>query len=369
MKITFLLTTSLFAAALLSAAQEKTAPPDAVVAADGSGQYRSLQEAISSAPMRTGKGDPRWVIFVKKGVYRERVYVQRERGNMMILGEDAATTIVTYDLHANLPGPDGKPIGTFRTPTVHVDGDDMIWDNLTIENSAGEPGPRPSGPPVAQALALRVDGDRVVFRRCRFLGFQDTVLLNRGRHYFADSYIEGHVDFIFGAATAFFDRIHIHALRNGYITAASTPDGTPHGFVFRDARITGESGVKTYLGRPWRVYAKTVFIRAEMSSVVRGEGWHNWNKPEAEKTVFYGEFGSTGEGVAPASRVPWARKLTPREAEEFTPEKVLGGVDGWSPAAPSSPRGGNPRSSGYLRYEATRYMSSEARVASSVPSR
>ena len=149
--------------------------------------------------MRTGKGDPRWVIFVKKGVYRERVYVQRERGNMLILGEEAATTIVTYDLHANIAGPDGKPIGTFRTPTVQVDGDDMIWENLTIANGAGEPGPRPNGPPVAQALALRVDGDRVVFKRCRFLGFQDTILLNRGRHYFADSYIEGHVDFIFGA--------------------------------------------------------------------------------------------------------------------------------------------------------------------------
>lgn len=367
MTIRFLLASSLLAAALFSAAQERPAPtPDAVVAADGSGQYRSLQEAISSAPMRTGKGDPRFVIFVKKGVYRERVYVQRERGNMLILGEEAATTIVTYDLHANIAGPDGKPIGTFRTPTVQVDGDDMIWENLTIANGAGEPGSRPNGPPVAQALALRVDGDRVVFKRCRFLGFQDTILLNRGRHYFADSYIEGHVDFIFGAATAYFDHVHIHALRNGYITAASTPEGTPHGFVFREARITGNPGVKTYLGRPWRNYARTVFIRTEMSSVVHPEGWHNWNKPEAEKTVFYAEFGSTGEGSAPSSRVPWARKLTPQEAEEFTPEKVLGGADAWLPAAPPA-RAVRPWSNAYLRHEAPWYTSAEARsVASSV---
>src|SRR6187399_2380444 len=108
--------------------------PDAVVAADGSGQYASLQDAISKAPMRTGVNDPRWVIYVKKGVYKERIYVQRERGNILVLGEDAATTIITYDLHAGMVGPDGKPIGTFRTPTVQVDGDDMIWENLTIAN-------------------------------------------------------------------------------------------------------------------------------------------------------------------------------------------------------------------------------------------
>src|SRR5262245_24667805 len=105
---------------------------DAVVATDGTGQYTSLQEAISKAPMRTGRGDPRWVIFVKRGVYKERIYVQRERGNILVLGEDAASTVITYDLHAGIQGPDGKPIGTFRTATVQVDGDDMIWENVTI---------------------------------------------------------------------------------------------------------------------------------------------------------------------------------------------------------------------------------------------
>jgi pectinesterase len=304
---------------------------DAIVAADGSGQYASLQEAISKAPMRTGLGDPRWVILVKSGVYKERIYVQRERGNILVLGEDAATTIVTYDLHAGIPGPDGKPIGTFRTPTVQIDGDDMIWDNITIANGAGPAGPRPDGPPVEQAVAVRVDGDRVVFRRCRFLGFQDTVLVNRGRHYFVDSYIEGTVDFIFGAATAYFDRCRIHILRDGYITAASTPEGTAHGFVFRNSKITSADGVKTYLGRPWRSYAKTVFLNTEMSAAVRPEGWHNWNKPDAEKTTFYAEFGSTGEGASPKTRVPWAKTVTSDQAAALTPEKVLAGADGWNP--------------------------------------
>lgn len=340
MKMIFLLA----GAALLSTHVQAQSKPDAVralssiradaiVAADGSGQYTSLQEAISRAPMRTGAADPRWVILVKPGIYRERIYVQRERGNIAVVGEDAEKTIITSDLHANLPGPDGKPIGTFRTPTVQVDGDGMVWEGLTIANGSGEPGPRPAGPPVEQAVALRVDGDRVVFRRCRFLGWQDTILVNRGRHYFADCYIEGHVDFIFGGATAVFDRCHIHCLRDGYITAASTPQGTAHGFVFADCRITGSQGAKTYLGRPWRIYAKTVFVRTVMSSVVRAEGWHNWNKPEAERTAFYAEFGSTGAGASPSTRVRWARSLTAEQVAAFTPEKVLGGADGWNPAS------------------------------------
>lgn len=299
-------------------------PPhaDAVVAADGSGQYTSLQEAISRAPMRTGINDPRWVILVKAGTYKERIHVQRERGNILVRGEDAATTVITFDLNANLPGPDDKPIGTFRTPTVWIDGDGMIWENITLANSAG---------PVGQALALSADADRLVFRNCRFLGWQDTILVKRGRHYFVDCYIEGHVDFIFGAATAFFERCHIHCLRDGYITAASTPEGESHGFVFSGGKITGAEGVKTYLGRPWRNFARTVFLRIEMSAVVRAEGWHNWNKPEAERTTYYAEHGSSGPGANTSERVKWAKPLTADQAAALTPGTVLAGPDGWDP--------------------------------------
>jgi pectinesterase len=296
--------------------------PGAVVAADGSGNYRSLQEAISAAPMRTGSADPRWVIAVKPGTYRERIYVQRERGRIAIVGEDAARTIVTYDLHAGVKGPDGLPIGTFRTPTVQIDGDGMIWENLTIANAAG---------PVGQAVALRVDADRVTFRRCRFLGWQDTILLNRGRHYFADCYIEGHVDFIFGAATAYFERCHIHCLKDGYVTAASTPEGAAHGFVFADCRVTGEPGVKAYLGRPWREFAATTFLRTEMSDVVRPEGWHNWGKPLAEKRARYAEFANTGTGSVTTSRAPWTKLLSTGAPGGLTSAAVLAGTDNWNP--------------------------------------
>ncbi|MEO6992507.1 MAG: pectinesterase family protein, partial [Lacunisphaera sp.] len=297
--------------------------PDVIVAADGSGQYTSIQEAISAAPMRTGRDDPRWLIFVKPGTYHERVYVQRERGRIDVVGEDAATTFLTYDLNANLLGSDGKPIGTFRTPTLQIDGDGMIWENLTIANSAG---------PVGQALALRVDADRVIFRNCRFLGWQDTILVNRGRQYFANCYIEGHVDFIFGAATAFLDHCHIHCLGNGYITAASTPEGAAHGFVFADCTIDGAPGVQTYLGRPWRNYAQTVYVRTAMSDVVRAEGWNDWNKPEAEKTTYYAEFESSGPGAQPTQRVKWAKQIGSGWVAKYTPAAVLGGTDGWDPA-------------------------------------
>ncbi len=321
-----------FCLAAASAKADAAPKPDVIVAADGSGQYTSLQEAISAAPMKTDPAAPRWVIFVKNGTYRERVYVQRERGNIHVIGEDREKTVLVYNQHASLPGPDGKPIGTFRTPTLQIDGDGMIWENLTIANDAGKPGPRPVGPAVSQALALRADGDRLEFRGCRFLGWQDTILVNRGRHYFSDCYIEGSVDFIFGAATTYFDHCHIHVLADGYITAASTPKDTPFGFVFADCRITGAENAKTYLGRPWRDFARVIFLRTDLGAVVRSEGWHNWNKPNAEHTAFFAEFASSGAGANDPARVPWARHLAADEAAALTPARVLGGADGWNPA-------------------------------------
>ena len=178
------------------------------------------------------------------------------------------------------------------------------------------------------------DGDRLVFRHCRFLGWQDTILVNRGRHYFADCSIEGSVDFIFGGAAAYFDRCRVHCLADGYITAASTPKDQPQGYVFADCTVTGDDGVKTYLGRPWREFARTVFLRTTMSAAVRAEGWHNWHKPAAERTTFYAEFGSTGPGANDAARVPWAKPLTAAAAAALTPAAVLGGADGWNPATP-----------------------------------
>ena len=296
--------------------------PDAVVAADGSGQYLTVQEAVHASP--GVNGPPRaWTILIKPGTYRGLVYVQREKRRLHLLGTEPGSTILTFDLYASCPGPDGRPIGTFRTPTVQVDADDFTAENLTFANSAGARG---------QALAVRVDGDRAIFRNCRFLGWQDTILDNRGRHYYERCTIYGAVDFIFGGATSFFDHCQIVCRGDGYITAPSTPPEQPFGFVFADCSVEGESGaVRTYLGRPWRPYGSSLFLRTRMSEVVRSSGWNNWEQPDREKTARFSESASFGAGAAPAARVSWARRLTDAEAAAITIKRVLGGADGWVP--------------------------------------
>jgi pectinesterase len=314
---------ALVAAAALAAGAGSplSAETNLVVAADGSGQFKSVQEAVMAVP--AGSATNQVLIRLKPGVYKELIYVQREKRFFHLVGDNPQTTVLTWNLHAQLPGPDGKPMGTFRTASTVVDADDFTAENVTFENSAG---------PVGQALAIRVEGDRVVFRNCRFLGWQDTVLANRGRHYFTNCFIAGHVDFIFGGATAWFEHCHIHCLKDGYITAASTPDNQPFGFVFSACRISGETPeIRTYLGRPWRNYASTIFLNTEMPEVVWPAGWNNWKKPEAERTARYAEFNSTGPGANPQARAAWARRLTSEEARTITPGNVLGGSDGWNP--------------------------------------
>jgi pectinesterase len=300
------------------AAAEECFRADAIVSANGEGNYKTIQEAIDKAP-ETSTADKRWTILVKPGTYNERILVQRERRFVRLIGEDPKTTVVTYGLFASMKGADGQEIGTFRTPTVMIEADDFTIEKLTLENSAG---------PVGQALALRVDGDRVVVRDCRINGHQDTILISRGRQYFENCTISGTVDFIFGGATAWFDDCTLDCLQDGYITAASTPAEAPFGFVFSDCTIAASPGVRIYLGRPWRPYASTIFLRTTMPEGVRPEGWHNWDQLEREQSARYSEFGSTGPGANPGSRVKWARPLDAKQVEEMTLSKVLGG---WVP--------------------------------------
>jgi pectinesterase len=311
----------LFCAAF-AAGDPLDAQTNLTVAADGSAEFSSVQEAVMAVP--AGSSSNPVILHIKPGVYKELIYVQREKRFFHFMGEDPARTVITCDLYAGLPGRDGKPIGTFHTPSTTIDADDFTAENVTFENSAG---------PKGQALAIRIDGDRAAFRNCRFLGWQDTILANRGRQYFTNCFVAGHVDFIFGAATVFFENCRIQCLRDGYITAASTPESQPFGFVFSNCAIGGETpAVKTYLGRPWRLNASTIFLNTEMSAVVRPEGWHNWRNPQAEKTARYAEFNSRGPGANPKARVPWSRQLSKSEADAITVQKVLGGADGWDPA-------------------------------------
>jgi pectinesterase len=322
---------SLLALPPISHAQDAAQPAEpeptsnAIVAADGTAKYTSAQDAINAAPQLTPTDRP-WTILIRPGTYKEHIYIQREKRFITLIGQDPAKTILTFNLNANMKDATGKPIGTFATPSTYIDADDFTCRNLTFENSAGN---------VGQALAIRIDGDRDVFRNCRFLGWQDTILGNRGRHYYQDCYVTGATDFIFGGATELYDHCQIECAGNGYITAASTPENQPYGFVFSHCQITGaKPEVRSYLGRPWRAYASVTYLYTEMSDVVRPAGWDNWQQPDREKTARYSEGRSEGPGGSPLARVTWAKQLTDHETDAITPAKVLAGDDGWNPAPP-----------------------------------
>ena len=288
-----------------------------VVSRDGTGNFRTLQEAIESARAFM---DYNVTIYVKIGVYKEKVIVPSWVENIDIIGEDRDKTIITYDDHANI-----NKMGTFRTYTVKVEGSDITFKNLTIENNAAQLG---------QAVALHTEGDRLKFINCRILGNQDTIYTGAKftRLYFKDCYIDGTTDFIFGPSTALFEDCIIHSKRNSYVTAASTPKEAKYGYVFKHCKLTAEPGVdKVYLGRPWRPYAYTLFIECELGKHIVSAGWHNWGKQSNEETARYMEYKNTGEGANASERVAWSKQLIKKEAEAVTVDAIFRTQSNWNP--------------------------------------
>ena len=288
-----------------------------VVSRDGTGTFRTLQEAIESARAFM---EYTITIYVKNGVYKEKVIVPSWVENIDIIGEDRDKTIITYDDHANI-----NKMGTFRTYTVKVEGSDITFKNLTIENNAAQLG---------QAVALHTEGDRLKFINCRILGNQDTIYTGAKftRLYFKDCYIDGTTDFIFGPSTALFEDCIIHSKRNSYVTAASTPKEAKYGYVFKHCKLTAEPGVdKVYLGRPWRPYAYTLFIECELGKHIVLAGWHNWGKQSNEETARYMEYKNTGEGANASERVAWSKQLTKKEAEAVTVDVIFRTQSNWNP--------------------------------------
>lgn len=288
-----------------------------VVSRDGTGNFRTLQEAIESARAFM---EYTITIYVKNGVYKEKVIVPSWVENIDIIGEDRDKTIITYDDHANI-----NKMGTFRTYTVKVEGSDITFKNLTIENNAAQLG---------QAVALHTEGDRLKFINCRILGNQDTIYTGAKftRLYFKDCYIDGTTDFIFGPSTALFEDCIIHSKRNSYVTAASTPKEAKYGYVFKHCKLTAEPGVdKVYLGRPWRPYAYTLFIECELGKHIVLAGWHNWGKQSNEETARYMEYKNTGEGANASERVAWSKQLTKKEAETVTVDAIFRTQSDWNP--------------------------------------
>ena len=293
---------------------------DFVVAKDGSGDFLTVQEAVNAVPDFRKAG--RTTILVRKGVYKEKVIIPASKINISLIGESGA--VLTNDDYASRLNCFGEEMSTSGSSTCYIYAPDFYAENLTFENTAGR---------VGQAVACFVSGDRAYFKNCRFLGNQDTLYTygKSSRQFYEYCYIEGTVDFIFGWSTALFKDCVIHSLADGYVTAPATDKGKSYGYVFVGCRLTGSDGArKVYLSRPWRPYAQAVFIHCELGKHIAPEGWNNWNKKEAEKTVFYAEYENRGEGAYTKGRASFGKQL--KEIKKYGADRILAGEDGWNPA-------------------------------------
>ncbi len=321
---------SVLSIVLLSLLSFRTKDQLIVVSKDGKGNFTTLQRAIDAVE---NGSSVRTKILIKAGIYKEKIIIPENKGVILLEGENPENTIITYDDFASKKNSDGKDIGTTNSSTIFIYSDNFSAKNISFENSSGR---------VGQAVAVLTSGDRITFENCRFLGNQDTLYLKGvqdspdksrpSRNYFKNCYIEGTTDYIFGAGTAVFENCVIYSKETAsYVTAASTPQQNEFGFVFINSKILGNAKENSvYLGRPWRPFAKTVFIDCEINSTIKPEGWHNWSKPDAEKTTFYGEYNSKGSGANISKRVFWSHQLTKEESKKYTAKNILSGKDNWN---------------------------------------
>ncbi|HKK80901.1 MAG TPA: pectinesterase family protein [Prolixibacteraceae bacterium] len=287
---------------------------DLYVAIDGSAEYISVQEAINASKAFP---DKRVTIHIKPGVYNEKVRVYAWNNKLTLKGESAENTIIAYDDSFSKINKGRN--STFHTYTLKVESNDVIIKNITIENTAG---------PVGQAVALHVEGDRCQFFKCHINGNQDTAYLSGegSRQFFKNCYISGTTDFIFGEATVVFNQCEIHSKGNSYITAASTPQDVPYGLVFMNCRLTAAEDVdNVMLGRPWRDYARVVFLNCEMGCHIAPQGWSNWSGTNRDQSAFYAEYGNTGAGAVTSERLPWTHALSKKQAKKYTLKKIFTG--------------------------------------------
>lgn len=328
MKKLIILTFFAISSALTAQAASKYDNPDTIVVArDGTGEFRTIDEAIEVCRAFM---DYHKVIYIKKGTYKEKLIIPSWLQNIELCGESREETIITYDDHANVKiilgtaAPREQPMGTFRTYTLKVEGNDITLKNLTIENNSARLG---------QAVSLHTEGDRIKVINCRVIGHQDTIYTGVAgtRIYFNGCYICGTTDFIFGPSTAWFEDCTIESLVNSYVTAASTPKDQPYGYIFNNCRLIAAEGVdQVYLGRPWRDYGYTLFMNCELGRHIRPEGWHHWEK-QREQTARYLEYNNRGEGANVKERAAWSRQLTKKEAGKITPEMVFSTNEKWIP--------------------------------------
>jgi pectinesterase len=319
LKIMMFICSTMVYAAQLYAQQISALKYDFIVAKDGSGNFKTVQEAINAVPDFRNKTT---VILIKNGSYKEKLNLSASKRNIKLIGENVEKTILTYDDWAQKKNAFGEEKGTSGSASFYIYGENFSAENITFQNTAG---------PVGQAVALFVAGDKARFINCKMLGFQDTLYTyaHGSRQYYFKCYIEGTVDFIFGSSTAVFDECEIFCKKAGYIAAASTPDTVKYGYVFINSRVTGDAPDHSfYLGRPWRPFAKTVWINCELGEMIKPEGWHNWGKESNEKTVVYAEYNNKGTGASPTARVPWSKQLSKSDLQAYSLDQIF---KGWNP--------------------------------------
>jgi pectinesterase len=291
-----------------------------VVTQDGSGSYTTVSAAINAIPVNNKKPV---MVFIKKGIYKEKLYLDSSKSNVTFIGEDKFETILTYDDHTGKKTAKGEVINTRTSYSFLVQGNNFRAENLTIKNDAGFT--------AGQAVGLEVQGDKAIFINCRIIGNQDILFTSgeNSRQYYEGCYIEGTTDFIFGAATVWFEKCHIHSKKDSHVTAASTPQSHVFGYVFNECILTGDTSLhKVSLGRPWRPYASVTYLHCYIGPHIFSQGWAAWNNNDNHKTARYAEYRNYGPGAATEQRVSWSRQLSADEAATYTIRKVF---HNWQP--------------------------------------
>ncbi len=285
------------------------------VSQSGKADFITVQAAFDAVPQNNQAPIN---IFIKNGIYKEKLHLDDSKNLVSIIGEDAQKTILTYDDHTGKLSSKGDTINTRTSYSFLLKANDFTAKNITFQNDAGFN--------AGQAVAAEIDGDKASFYNCRFLGFQDVLFTNSdvSRQFYKDCYIEGTTDFIFGSATVWFQNCHIYSKKNSHITAASTPANHTYGYVFKDCILTADTSLHgVSLGRPWRPFASVTYINCNIGSHVLPEGWRNWNNTENYKTVRYAEYKNVGVGADISKRVAWAKQLTDEEVKAYTIENIF----------------------------------------------
>ncbi|XP_022759660.1 probable pectinesterase 53 [Durio zibethinus] len=274
------------------------------VSQDGSGDFRTIREALNSIPLRNTR---RIILVIKSGIYREKIVIPRTMPFITFLGDANNQPTITGNGTASGSGKDGMPLKTFQSATVAVDANYFVAINMKFENTVLHK----IGSKRGQAVAVRISGTKAAFYNCSFYGDQDTLYDHKGLHYFNNCFIQGSVDFIFGYGRSLYEVVaSLTAQKRSNASLAS-------GFSFKDCVVTGSATGLVYLGRAWGDYSRVVFSFTFMDKVVRPQGWSDWGDQKRDARVYYGEYKCSGPGANFTGRVPWARILTDEEAEPF----------------------------------------------------